>query len=683
VRRIASTFPLLCLLFAWPASAQQWSGIITPTRAINWSNAGIPGGIPNRTTQCGATIAGYSGSASTINSAIANCPAGQFVSLGAGTFNLSSGIAFGQHNNVTLRGQGANSTFLVFTGAGAGFYNADVSLEGAFNENDGFENNVCDWTAGYAPGTTVITLANCGSTIPAKGSLSNLKVGSILILDQDDETLDTGTIWNCAIVNVCANTIQSGFQRQDGPIVSGMAVRSQQQGVRVVAISGNQVTITPGLYMPNWRNSQAPQAWFDTSIATGMGLENLSIDNTGSPSTETVMVANCDQCWVKGIRSIYANRSHVRLYLDTRFVVRDSYFYENKSHQTVSYGAEIADSFDGLIENNIFQQDTDSEPSCSGSCAGDVISYNFDIDNVYGTAGWFQAGYYQHSSGDVFNLWEGNIGPGYTADQVHGTHHFETLFRNYLIGNQSAGCGGAGVNTCTANTIPINAYSGSRYFNIIGNVLGQQGYHTKYWCNASNTSSCTNGIYAIFATGFTNNNASPLGSILGYCGDPSCSTRGDFDPQTGSYLLRWGNYDVVTGAARWCGSSSDTGWSTTCASTSEIPTGIAQFANTVPSVGDTSAGQPALPASFYYSSKPSWWPSSKPWPAIGPDVSGGNITGLGGHANTNPAQDCYTNVMGGPAAGTGAVLNFDARACYGTSVSQAPAPPTNLNAIVH
>ncbi len=45
---------LLCV-FA-DAHAQAWSGILDPSRAINWlNNVGIPGGIPYRTSVC-ATI---------------------------------------------------------------------------------------------------------------------------------------------------------------------------------------------------------------------------------------------------------------------------------------------------------------------------------------------------------------------------------------------------------------------------------------------------------------------------------------------------------------------------------------------------------------------------------------------------------------------------------------------------
>jgi hypothetical protein len=88
-----------------------------------------------------------------------------------------------------------------------------------------------------------------------------------------------------------------------------------------------------------------------------------------------------------------------------------------------------------------------------------------------------------------------------------------------------------------------------------------------------------------------------------------------------------------------------------------------------------------LPASFYHSSKPNWWPSTKPWPIIGPDVTGGNVSGVDGLAYTNPAEDCYLNVMGGNPNGEEAILSFNEASCYSTSgtESQTPNPPTGVS----
>jgi len=66
---------------------------------------------------------------------------------------------------------------------------------------------------------------------------------------------------------------------------------------------------------------------------------------------------------------------------------------------------------------------------------------------------------------------------------------------------------------------------------------------------------------------------------------------------------------------------------------SEVPSGLSALANPVPA-------SHALPASFYLSSKPSWW-GTMPWPAIGPDVMGG--TDPTGHVYANPAEVCCRN----------------------------------------
>jgi len=156
-------------------------------------------------------------------------------------------------------------------------------MEPVANNYVGGENNVCDWIGGYAAGSTSITIANCGSTTPKAGNISNLKVGTIINLDQADETNDTGKIWNCSTENVCGSTIQGGGAREDGPCVSGTCDRSQEQNVVVTSISGSgpwTIGISPGLYMPNWRSGQAPQAFFASGNVSNVGLENVSIDNS-------------------------------------------------------------------------------------------------------------------------------------------------------------------------------------------------------------------------------------------------------------------------------------------------------------------------------------------------------------------------------------------------------------------
>jgi hypothetical protein len=403
--------------------------------------------------------------------------------------------------------------------------------------------------------------------------------------------------------------------------------------------------------MPNWRSGQAPQAWFATSPITGDGVENLSLDNTAYPGQYNIHIGNCTNCWVSGVRSIAAGRSHISVGLGSHVTIQNNYIYKNQTGGSVSYGIELMGGWDSLVMNNILQQTTDSSPSCSGACERNVLAYNFATNTFYSSSpGWFIASFVEHAAGSAFNLWEGNIGPGYNADPVHGTHHFESLFRNRLAGWQSD-CSGS---PCTTSgfTNAIQLAAGSRYFNVIGNVLGYTGYHTHYSCR-DGSESCPNYHDAVFFLQSTRNYT----GVNGYCLEPACRSHGNYDPQTGAYLMRWGNYDTVNNTNRF--------------EASEVPSGLSSYANPVP------ANQ-TLPPSFYLSDKPSWWPSAKAWPAIGPDVTGGNIADVSGHAYTIPAQDCYTNVMGGTADGKGNPLTFNANNCYGSGDATPPAPPKTL-----
>src|SRR5262245_50198812 len=129
-------FPLYVFCIAGSLSAQPWSGIIDSRRAVDWSTAGVTGGIPNRTTICSTLSPGVS--SAQINSALASCPAGQVVLLNAGTYNLSSGINL--KSNVTLRGAGANRTILNFTGTSS-YYWGSYFVGALGNYSGGFENS--------------------------------------------------------------------------------------------------------------------------------------------------------------------------------------------------------------------------------------------------------------------------------------------------------------------------------------------------------------------------------------------------------------------------------------------------------------------------------------------------------------------------------------------------------------
>ena len=152
------------------------------------------------------------------------------------------------------------------------------------------------------------------------------------------------------------------------------------------------------------------------------------------------------------------------------------------------------------------------------------------------------------------------------------------------------------------------------HVHLVGNVLGTASYHTIYQSNASNATDAgnsANGILSIFTMGYSGNQGTRQVSPFTIDNDTLAATS----------TMLWGNYDVVNSAVRF--------------NTGED----AHAAPTYP--GITGASQ-TLPASFYLSAKPGWWPSGKAWPPIGPDVTGGNVTGVGGHATNRRRhiRDC-------------------------------------------
>src|SRR5262249_20768079 len=103
------------------AASGPWNGIVSPARAINWSTAGVTGGIPNITRQCGATLPSSS-TRSQINAAIESCASGGigYVLLGPGTFNLDGPPIL--KTNVELRGSGMSTILNVTNDLGSTWY---------------------------------------------------------------------------------------------------------------------------------------------------------------------------------------------------------------------------------------------------------------------------------------------------------------------------------------------------------------------------------------------------------------------------------------------------------------------------------------------------------------------------------------------------------------------------------
>jgi hypothetical protein len=586
-----------------PIAASRLPAGSTALPNVPWASAGVSGGIPTRTTACD-TIAAYTGTAATINTAIAGCASGQVVELGAGTFTLSTGITFGA-SNVTLRGAGADSTKLIINGvaSGCGLGFIDEAVRFCTNTTNigctascggSGPTNSTTWGAGYTQGTTVITIA----------SKTNLAVGSTIFLDQLDDASDgypaTGDWFQCAFATTCAGEGGNSWGRTDRVNIELHDVTAIEGG----ACAPNcDITIDPPILSNNYRSGQTPGAWWGSSgdVVHDSGIEDLTIDFTGGGAAG-VFIVNATDVWIQGVRLLNNAGSagsfvnHITAVNVFRGTFENNYIYGPpvQGNTQYSYTPQVAGSL--LFQNNILHHNVCA--TCSNDPeSGSVYAYNYVDDSFYATPG-FQ----QHNSGDFFNLIEGNDMGNFFVDSIHGTHHFLTLHRNYLNGT-THNQGGSTANSAFS----LNGHS--RFFNLLGNVIGGSPFTTYETESVDSAVSVFN---------------------LGYKGN--CSQCGDMvnDTDVKRTMLRWGNWNTVTSSDD-NGTNDQTG---TRWNSGEVPSGIATYSNPLP-------GAQTIPTSYYLAAKPAWF-GSLAWPPIGPDVSNSVIaTATGGHANKIPARVCF------------------------------------------
>jgi len=501
--------------------------------------------------------------------------------------------------------------------------------------------NSATWSAGYAQGTTAITLS--GHT--------NLNVGSTIWLDQTDDSSDgypaRGDIW---IANWGAG---DSYARSGRGLVEGHVVASCGTSTPGAACTSNSITLTSGVMMPNIRSSQSPGAWWGnpSSVLVGAGVENLTVDSTGAQSNAIFMI-NCTGCWLKGVRTVYSQAVSSGQFRINNFLnvvnssVVDSYFYGPQATGLVSiYGISTHIVSGLLFQNNIVHASVNPFVINSPTY-GCVFAYN-TFDNMGVADSYSQPSFILHGHASM-NLFEGNNGRNFSGDNIHTSHFFNTLFRNHFDGtvrNPSS----------TEAQAATTLYAVQRFFNIIGNVIGAPNW-TSYASGQSPPAHCSS---CVFEFGFQGTNSNAL------------ATTGN-DTNVARTVLRWGNWDAVSNASRFVAA--------------EVPSGIANYANPVP------ASQ-TLPSSFYLPAPPTaWWKT--PWgtpafPPVGPDVNGGNIStsATGGHAFKIPARLCFENSANDPAYSSSPRIKlFSASGCYqdgGGSLPTAPAPPTNLTSSVH
>jgi len=724
--------------------AQPWSGILQPTYGsgactlvagsspagcgIDWtansalgsSGVGVPGGIPNRTSICATVQASTYGNGSTdatsgIQSALNNCGAahagdvngnpGGVVLLSAGNFLIAGQLIV--PSNVTLRGAGTTAA------SGTVLNSKRTAAEAVIQMGSGVGNaptTVTDVTSGTSAGSTSVTVANS----------SGISVGTLLEFSEPN---------NPAYVSI-EGSQGSNCSWCDSSRWNGSRVRGQT--VMTTGVSGTTVSFTPPLYStfsaatkaynsstayaegqvvvssgacyvftngtassghapPNgsyWAAMAScnPQVAYHNPTTVWAGVESLQVyangtaDSGGVPQSSAITsegIYNCAYCWVKGIENNYSDGDHVQVEESYRDEIRDSYFAGTWFHQAGQTDATVnvrEKSSGVLVENNIFERLHLSVMEEWGS-SGNVFAYNFSTGNFDTSVctGTISANSYcvtmmdydlNHGAHPQFSLVEGNVGARVEADEIWGSTSHDAYFRNWMSGTtfdcnplkdgrQNYSCNsGAWTNEAIRAYEASQVYgasvggTGTWYESVIGNVLGsaaQQSLGTPYTSGGSPCTACqvspTTRLYSDQPTDLT------FGYLSSGDNTGACSSRSSCMAFTTNFLH--GNYDYAASAVEV--------WQ--------------------PGVTHT------LPPSFTHSSQPSWWGSSIPWPAIGPDVTSGDTAS--GHAYltaSNPAQACWNDT----ATLSDGSRAFDPTACYQSSGSGGapPPPPANLTVVV-
>lgn len=591
---------LVPLCGPWCVLSQSWKPFLAPSQAIDWPAAGA-GDIPARPVLC-ATLT-PTATLARINAALRSCASGQTVYLQAGTYAISGAIQV--PSNVTLRGAGADRTILNATGSGE----AVIALGSG--------------SVAYRP-RVIRGGASGGSSQIELVSAEGIRPGQYLaIAERNDPAYVTsaGTGGNC-------NWCDGGWTR-DGGMARG-------QIVAITAVTGNSVSITPALYAAYTHDAVAVP--FDMS-ATYAGVEDLQVRANNTGYGVNFRLDMCAYCWLRGVESNYTDGDHVAVLWGYRDEVRDSYFSNAFVHLPGAHDSDIdlaLKTSATLVENNILERNHASVMLEWGA-AGNVIAYNYmmgEFDSE--AANVVIGGVDYHGAHPQFNLLEGNVLTEIYADSVWGSSSETTAFRNWVVGSNRvcAPLHGRGPVDCSSGHYGFQAARAVQLShltsrnNFLGNVIGSQqmqslrGYSLPVPQVPSVEYPAHRAYEAAVGFSFGYGSANDDGAGNG-CGGgvPPCHAAG-----TSATDLVHGNFNNVGGSTDWKPEMSH-----------------------------------VLPPSFYLSGKPAWW-GRLPFPATGPDVTGG--PGPAGHSYGNPARTCYIRVMGGSDGGAGSPLVFNAARCY-------------------
>ena len=554
------------LVLAGSVSGQIIPATNAPTHV--WAQAGVPGGIPNRTTIYTTLSPGIT--ASQLQTAINNCPSNQVVYLNAGTYNIGAiNLGYPTKGYWTLRGAGMGQTILNL-GSGSASWTMGIYPP---------------WTGTWANTQDIVGGLQQGSSNVTVSSASSYVVGDHCVIDM------VNADW---IVGAGAGGSGSSTVNGDSAGKGRDGNRVQLHTVQITGKSGNQLAFWPPLpfeLVP----ARSPQISRSSNGRLGpvmAGIEDLTMNCSGSGASG-IQINSAHGFWMKNVEFRNWGTFGIWPRWTSCFEMRGCYVHTPIAFDWgKGYGLQLDPASGCLIVDNTFYR-CQEELLLQGGCAGNVLAYNFVAFSYNGYIGpqWqLQEMAINHTPFPCYNLFEGNYTGKIQADYYYGPSGWGVILRNRVSGNGP---------WTTENRFAIGLDARQRYYSVVGNQLGERTAPTSVYLAKPNVT-LTYADPGTITWGYDPGSAnfgydSPYIYRLGY---PYSGNNGggsglavhDSVVKTGT--LRHGNWDAANNNVMWDGNIADRN----------------------------------VPNSLFLSSKPSWF-GNLPWPPYGPTAPISGATG--------------------------------------------------------
>ena len=437
----------------------------------------------------------------------------------------------------------------------------------------------------------------CGTT--GTGSAINWNAGytrgTTNITVADDSTLSVGD-W---LGLTSGYPAELGFGDSSSSANGGRHIELLKIAVRRPGGAANVLTLDRPLRSDNTNATYEHQVVYKWNPVQNSGVESLTIrPYVATSDSKLISFTNAAYCWATDVRIDAANSIHLLVNRAARNVVNRGYFNDLKftpfDESSISFASA---AYDNVVMNSIFVRNA-VDVKFESAASGNAWLYNYQrrfstprkCDGTGGTGPWAERAIFLHGLANE-SLIEGNDTEcQFGVDNWWGTQQYRnTAYRNRQ-----------GVVTMGASVA-----EGWGFANEINNS-GPLTFLPNYILNT--------------VTRFYRVNAG-VGSTFDAVGNA-----------TGTHNL-WLERNLIKGALNLVPRSDTT-----------------SVSNVASSNGPTSWGL-SFPASLVYTSKPSWWTISSPWPAIGADVDT-----IGGTMHKIPAQCRYEGSTTGDCTPTTATI---------------------------